>query len=223
MSDPKATPNHGPQGTPHNDSRRAFLAQTAALAGVAGISMLGSTAQGSTRSTAILPTVKAFKGAIPKQGETIRLAIIGTGGMGGGHLNSIIALAKVGKADTKIVALADVCDSRLEGAKKVAESKQGISVDTYRDYREILKRDDIHGVIIASPEHWHAQHIIDSLTAGKDVYTEKPMTLRLDEALEVRKAVLAHPERIFQVGTQMIMLPKYNKAREVIKSGLIGA
>lgn len=204
-----------------DDSRRTFLAQTAALAGVAGVSMLGAGHTTSTQNR-LIPTVKAAQGKPPKDGESIRMAIIGTGGMGGGHLHSIIALAKDGKTDTKIVALADVCDSRLLGAKKAAEEKQGFEVDTYRDYRELLKRDDIHGVLIASPEHWHAQHIIDALTAGKDVYTEKPMTLRLDQAMAVRKAVLAHPERIFQVGTQMIMLPKYNKAREVIKSGLIG-
>ncbi|MDF1808523.1 MAG: Gfo/Idh/MocA family oxidoreductase [Phycisphaerales bacterium] len=204
-----------------NDSRRAFLAQTAALAGVAGAAMLGA---GHNTNTAqrLVPSVKAAAGKPPKAGEAIRMAIIGTGGMGGGHLNSIISLTESGKTNTKIVALSDVCDSRLEGAHKTAQDRQGIDVDIYRDYREILKRDDIHAVLIASPEHWHAQHIIDSLTAGKDVYTEKPMTLRLDQALEVRKAVLDHPERIFQVGTQMIMLPKYNKAREVIKTGMIG-
>ena len=60
----------------------------------------------------------------------------------------------------------------------------------------------IHAVLIASPEHWHAQHIIDALEAGKDVYTEKPMTLRLDQGLAVRKAIEKHSDRIFQVGTQ---------------------
>ncbi len=205
-----------------NDSRRTFLAQTAALAGVAGVGMLGGAGLNTNRRERLVPTVKAAKGRVPKDGESINLAIIGTGGMGGGHLHSIISLAQSGKTDAKFVALSDVCDSKLKGAVKAAEEKQGIEVKGYRDYRELLKRDDIHGVIIASPEHWHAQHIIDSLAAGKDVYTEKPMTLRLDQALEVREAVLAHPERIFQVGTQMIMLPKYNKAREVIKEGLIG-
>ncbi len=202
------------------DSRRTFLAQSAALAGVA---MLGAQAGAGTMGAAnLVPSVKSRKGNIPNPGEPIKMGIIGTGGMGGGHLNSIISLAKQGLTDTQIVAVCDVCDSKLEGAKRVAEEKQGISVEAYRDYRELLKRDDIHGVLIASPEHWHAQHIIDALAAGKDVYTEKPMTLRLDQALAVRKAVLAHPERIFQVGTQMIMLPKYNKARDIIKSGLIG-
>lgn len=202
------------------DSRRTFLAQSAALAGAA---VLGSSAgAGTMRAANILPSVKSRKGNAPKPGETIRMGIIGTGGMGGGHLHAIIALAQSGQTDTQIVAVCDVCDPKLMGAKKAAEEKQGISVDTYRDYREMLKRDDIHAVLIATPEHWHAQQIIDALAAGKDVYTEKPMTLRLDQALAVRKAVLAHPERIFQCGTQMIMLPKYNKARDVIKAGLIG-
>jgi len=205
-----------------NDSRRQFLAQTAAFAGVAGVGMLAGAGHAEASSQRLIPSVKAAAGKPPKDGESIRMAIIGTGGMGGGHLNSIISLAQAGKTDTKIVALSDVCDSRLEGAKKVAEERQGFDVDAYRDYREILKRDDIHAVLIASPEHWHAQHIIDSLTAGKDVYTEKPMTLRLEQAMDVRKAVLDHPERIFQVGTQMIMLPKYNKARAAIKEGRIG-
>lgn len=202
-------------------SRRTFLAQSAAIAGVAMLGA-GNSAPGHTANQKLFPTVKAGKGAVLKPGDPIRMAIIGTGGMGGGHLHSIIALAKDGKTNTQIVALCDVCDSKLADAKKAAEEKQGITVDTYRDYRELLKRDDIHAVLIASPEHWHAQHIIDALESGKDVYTEKPMTLRLDQAMEVRKAVESHPERIFQVGTQMIMLPKYNKAREVIKSGLIG-
>lgn len=210
--------------TKPGESRRTFLAQSAALAGmagVAGMAMMGA-GEASNTSHTLIPTVKASKGSPPKAGESIRMGIIGTGGMGGGHLNAFIAFAKSGKADVKLVALSDVCDSRLNGAKKVAEEKQGFDVDTYTDYRELLKRDDIHAVLIASPEHWHAQHIIDALEAGKDVYTEKPMTLRLDQAMQVRKAVLARPDQIFQVGTQMIMLPKYNKAREVIKSGLIG-
>ena len=219
MNDQSGPADHSPS----QESRRAFLAQTAAFAGVAGVAMLGAgTANASTTTTQLIPSVKSRKGSSPKDSESIRMAIIGTGGMGGGHLHAIIALAQDGRTDTKIVALSDVCDSRLMGAKKAAEEKQGFEIDSYTDYREILKRDDIHAVLIASPEHWHAQHIIDSLTAGKDVYTEKPMTLRLDEALAVRKAVLDHPERIFQVGTQMIMLPKYNKARDIVKSGMIG-
>lgn len=208
-----------PQKRP-GDSRRTFLAQSAALASVA---MIGSHAgAGSFSAANIIPTVKNAKGTTPKPDEPIRMGIIGTGGMGGGHLNSIISLAQQGKTNTHIVAVCDVCDLKADDARRVAEEKQGITVDSYRSYHDLLKRDDIHAVLIASPEHWHAQHIIDAMEAGKDVYSEKPMTLRLDQALAVRKAVLARPDRIFQVGTQAIMLPKYNKARDVVKSGLIG-
>lgn len=221
MNDDQGSPDQAPLMNT-NGSRRSFLAQTAALASVAGVGMLGGAGLNSNSRQRIIPTVKSAKGNLPKDGESLRLGIIGTGGMGGGHLNSIISLAEDGRTDAKFVALSDVCDSKLNGAVKVAQDRQGIEVAGYRDYRELLKRDDIHGVIIASPEHWHAQHIIDSLASGKDVYAEKPITLRLDEALQVREAVLAHPERIFQVGTQMIMLPKYNKARDAIKQDMIG-
>lgn len=203
------------------DTRRTFMAKSAALAGVA---MLGARAgaAGSMSAADMLPTVKMGKTRVPKGDEPIKMAIIGTGGMGGGHLHSIMSLAQQGLTNTQIVAVCDVCDLKSADAKQAAEEKQGITVDAYRDYRELLKREDIHAVLIASPEHWHAQHIIDALAAGKDVYTEKPMTLRLDQALAVRKAVQAHRDQIFQVGTQMIMLPKYNKARDAIKAGMIG-
>tara|TARA_R110000737_G_scaffold2923_8_gene9033 strand:- start:361360 stop:362706 length:1347 start_codon:yes stop_codon:yes gene_type:complete len=211
--------SHDSHGT--NDSRRTFLTQTAALAGVASVGMLGGF-QRKESYKPLMPSVMRSKVKPPKDGEPIRMAIIGTGGMGGGHLHSIIALAQAGETNTQIVAVSDVCDSKMQGAKEAAEEKQGIEVKAYGDYRELLKRDDIHAVLIASPEHWHAQHIIDALESGKDVYTEKPMTLRLEQAMDVRKAVLAHPDQIFQVGTQMIMLPKYNKARDAIKEGRIG-
>lgn len=203
-------------------SRRSFLAQSAALAGVA---MVGTQAGAKTIEAAnILPTVKTRKGSTPKADEAIRMGIIGTGGMGGGHLHAFINMTNQGKCNAQIVAVCDVCDLKAEDARRVAEEKQdGVEVASYRSYHDLLKRDDIHAVLIASPEHWHAQHIIDALEAGKDVYTEKPMTLRLDQGLAVRKAIEKHSDRIFQVGTQAIMQPKYNKARDVVKSGLIGA
>jgi len=97
-----------------------------------------------------------------------------------------------------------------------------MTVDTTRDYRTILERDDVHAVLIASPEHWHAPMAIDALLAGKDVYVEKPMTLRLPEAIQLREVVLANPQLIFQVGTQMMMLPKYREAQRLVAEGAIG-
>ncbi len=204
-----------------NTSRRDFLGTAAALGAAAALGTAAGKAAARPHRP-LTPRVKPMRGTKLGPADPIRMAVIGTGGMGTGHCNSICELAKQGRTDTQIVAVADVCDSHRMRAKNSCQQSQGIDVDDYRDYREVLARDDIHGVLIATPEHWHAQCVVDALEAGKDVYCEKPMTLNFDMAMDVRKAVLAHPERIFQVGTQKMILPKYVKAREVIKSGLIG-
>jgi predicted dehydrogenase len=199
------------------ESRREFLARTAALGAAATLASYASASRFPRGpSVATAPRVPL------EESETIRMAVIGTGGMGTGHCNAIMRLAKAGHENVQIVALCDVCDPRLEQARKACAEKQSISVDTYRDYRKVLSRDDIHGVLIATPEHWHGTMARDALWAGKDVYVEKPMTLRLDDALYLREIVLAHPEMIFQVGTQKMILPKYAAAQRLIAEGAIG-
>jgi predicted dehydrogenase len=124
----------------------------------------------------------------------------------------------------QVVAVADPWPSNLNKAadKLEKEWQPGVKVGRYADHNELLARQDIHAVVIASPEHWHAQHAIDSLLAGKDVYCEKPMTLHLDEAVRLHKLAQANPDMILQVGTQKMALPSYNTAREWIREGLIG-
>ncbi len=204
-----------------SESRRAFLGKAAAVAGAGAL--LGSVGTAGA-SAGMLPSVMRRTGAKPPgEGEAIRMAVIGPGGMGTGHCRAFSTFAADGRANVRIVAVADVNDLHAARGKKAIEEKQGgDTVETYRDYREMIARDDIHAVLIASPEHWHAQHTIDALTAGKDVYCEKPMTLRLDQAMDVRKVVLGNPDRIFQVGTQKMVLPKYVSARQAIKDGKIG-
>ncbi len=206
-------------GQTNLESRRTFLGQAAALAG-AGV-VLGGAAM--SRAPRTVATVAGGKIRTPGANEPVRMGVIGTGGMGTGHCVAFSTFGQDGRANVKIAAVADVCDIHATNAKNEIEKRQGTgTVDTYRDYRELLAREDIHGVLIASPEHWHAQHAIDALTAGKDVYCEKPMTLRLEQAMDVRRVVLSRPSQIFQVGTQMMMLPKYHRASEAIKSGRIG-
>lgn len=207
--------------TPNAPTRRQFLGATALAGAAAVIGTAGSSAD--ARTAKLVPAVKAGRVNRPGPSDTIRVGVIGTGGMGTGHAYALASFAERGEANVEIVALAEVCDERRASCHKgLAERRPDVEVMHTRDYRELLTRDDIHGVIVASPEHWHAQHVIDALHAGKDVYCEKPMTLRLDEAMKVRRAVLDHPEQIFQVGTQMIMLPKYQQARQAIKDGKIG-
>ncbi len=205
------------QGKTNLESRRTFLGQAAALAGA------GMVLGGASKAPKTVATVTGGRVRTPNAGDAVRVGVIGTGGMGTGHCVAISGFGKDGRSNVQIGAVADVCDIHAENAKNQIEKNQGRgTVDTYRDYRELLAREDIHGVLIASPEHWHAQHAVDALTAGKDVYCEKPMTLRLEQAMDLRKVVESRPSQIFQVGTQMMMLPKYHKASEAIKSGRIG-
>jgi predicted dehydrogenase len=218
MSDQKPTVPHKPI-TP---SRRQFLGATA-LVGAAAVLGASGCSTPARRAAMPAPTVKAGRIRPPAEGEAVRVGIIGTGGMGTSHANALMDTNSRGDASVQVVALADPCDERRDYCLKACVEKQpGINIASGRDYHEMLAREDVHAVLVASPEHWHAQHVIDALEAGKDVYCEKPMTLELDEGLEVRKAVLKHSDRIFQVGTQMIMLPKYGAARQAIKDGKIG-
>lgn len=210
-------------------SRREFLA---AAAGTAAALLMTSSSKSSAApaATAIEPgTVPTAAKRVPlAENGTIKMGIIGMGGhgqggMGRGHCGSFASLAKDGKANVQIAALADINSINLEQAvATLGENGQAAKPDTYRDYKKLLARDDLHAVLIASPEHWHAQMAIDAIAAGKDVYLEKPMTLRLDDALLLRKTLMANPDIRLQVGTQMTNLPKYHRAKEVIKTGQIG-
>lgn len=207
-------------------SRREFLAATVATAGLsATLASLASAAETATTGAAPGgPIPKAAARTPLKDGDPIRMGVIGTGGMGTGHCEAFLTLAKDGKCKVQIVALCDVCQPRLETALSKARALQpDVAIETYSDYRKLLARDDLHGVLIATPEHQHAGIAIDALLAGKDVYLEKPMTLRLDEALRLREVVLANPDLRLQVGTQMTNLPRFHEARKILESGLIGA
>jgi len=158
-----------------------------------------------------------------KEGEPIRIGVVGTGGMGTGHCQALISLAKAGRTNAEVVAIADVNDINAANAKALCERDQGgRTVEAYRDAARIFERDDIQAVFIATPEHWHARNAADAILAGKHVYIEKPMTLDLPGALFLRSVALANPKVIVQVGTQMTQLPKYRVAREMIRKGEIG-
>jgi predicted dehydrogenase len=205
-------------------SRRDFLAQSAALAGTAVV--LGAAASkaeakiGMPRSAKI---PKAGKRAPLGPGEPIRLGVIGVGGMGTGHVHKMLGINERNEDKVQVVALCDVCQPRWANALIACNEKQpGVETKTYTKHEELLARDDIHGVVVASIEHWHAGHSIDAVAAGKDVYCEKPMTLRLPEALQMRKVVQANPDMIVQIGTQQMMHPKFTAARKLLAEGAIG-
>jgi len=91
----------------------------------------------------------------------------------------------------------------------------------YPTYREMINDKDIDALIIATPDHWHAQMIIDAVKAGKHVYCEKPMTLNIEEAVEVKNTVKSTGIS-FQLGHQNRQQMSYKMAKELIKKNLLG-
>lgn len=204
-------------------SRREFLAFSTVAAVGSGLMSLGHTNASILRARSTpVPHAPAPLG--PGAADAVRIGIIGTGGMGTGHAESFATLGKDGRASVEVVALADVCQARLMAARARVEERQGQgTVAThYADYPALLARNDIHGVVIASPEHWHAKMAEDAIAAGKAVYLEKPMTLRLPEAVRLLEVVKANPQALVVVGTQFVTISSYRNARDLIAKGTIG-
>ncbi len=200
-------------------SRRDLLAATAA---VAGVGLVGSCRSAGGHNLSALAAAKAKPRVPLGEDETIRIGVIGTGGMGRGHCQAITSLANAGREKVHVVATANVCATHLEEGHAICtENQENVEVTKYRYYEELLEREDIHGVLIASPEHWHAKMAIDAILAGKDVYVEKPMTLNLADGRALHAAATNH-DSVVQVGTQKMQLPKYEAARRLIAEGAIG-
>jgi predicted dehydrogenase len=118
------------------------------------------------------------------------------------------------------VAVTGVCDVWRSKRERLVKKFQG-SAKSYHDYREMLQQEDIDGVIIATPPHWHALMAIDACEAGKDVYVQKPMTIYPAEGLAVKRAAEKH-HIITQVGTQIHAGENYRRVVEYVRSGILG-
>ena len=147
----------------------------------------------------------------PGANDRLSIALIGCGGMGRGNLD-----ACGGQPDVVVTGACDVWQQRRE-----AVCAQYKSAKPYADYRELLQRKDLDGVIIGTPPHWHCLMAVDACRAGKDLYLQKPMTLHLAESLAVRNAVRKH-QRICQVGTQIHAGANYRRVVELVRSGNLG-
>ncbi|NQT52064.1 Gfo/Idh/MocA family oxidoreductase, partial [bacterium] len=120
--------------------------------------------------------------------DRIAIGAIGTGGRGGGHVRTFL-----GHGDTQVVAVCDPYLKKREQAKQWADQRYGDRAGqagykgctAYADFRDLVARDDIDAVVIASPEFWHAHHSVWAMRSGKDVYCEKAMTLTLAEGQAV--------------------------------------
>ena len=205
----------------HDIGRRDFLRRTGQAAAIAGVgAMLAREAAAARKRVEPADPHAPKTGSLLKEGETIGLGIVGVGGMGGSHLGELLDMETKG-ANIQVRAVSDVYMRRKRQAvERVAEQAKR-NIEAYTNYRELIERDDIHGIVVATPDHWHAQITLDALDAGKDVYCQKPVTLYTEEAIEVRDRVLA-TGRVFQCGAQFCSDDWWWQARDFIKKGGIG-
>jgi len=144
--------------------------------------------------------------------DTLRIGVIGAGG----RMEDLLTAAdKVG--NYQIVAVSDVYGPRLDAIRKRSNSG---NASTHTNYQEVL-RQDIDAVFIASPDHWHVRMAVDALSAGKDVYLEKPVTHTLEEGEALVKAVRSN-QRILQCGMQQRSWSHFRDAVDLIQGGSLG-
>jgi predicted dehydrogenase len=154
--------------------------------------------------------------------DQIYLGIIGCGAQGRWTLAPEFAKR------ANLIAAAD-CDSiRLQAMREVvdkttAEAKGQAykGFKQYAEYRDILARKDIDGVIICTPDHWHAVQTIEVCRAGKDVYVEKPMSHSIEEGRAMVNAVEKY-NRVLQVGNMQRSWRNFRHACELVRNGYIG-
>jgi predicted dehydrogenase len=160
------------------------------------------------------PANKMAPGRVIGANDKINVGVIGVGGRGAYVAKEF---HKVGEKDSscRIAAVCDVYEKR----KKTEADRYG--VPGHLDYRELLAKEDVDAVIVATPDHWHATIALAAMDAGKDVYLEKPMCHTIDEARRLVDTV-KETKRVLQVGSQTTSGDQWHKAKKAIKDGMLG-
>lgn len=143
--------------------------------------------------------------------EKIRGGLIGAGGRGR------LLTSEFKEIGVEMAAVCDVYEPNLQAGLKVAST----GARPYDNYKRLLEDKSIDVVVVATPDHWHAQMTIDAVEAGKDVYVEKPMAHTIEEGFRMIDAV-RRTKRIVQIGTQRRSAPMFIEAKGIIDSGALG-
>jgi predicted dehydrogenase len=203
-----------PASQPSQDvSRREFL----------NASFLGasSTAVAASGVASVAAGQAVSRASAADANGRIRIGFIGPGGQGfGSHVKNLAKLRADG-AKIELVAVCDVYQNQSDMVSNFIKEQTGRAPKQYVDHKELLADKDVDAVCIGTPDHWHHRQIVDSLEAGKHVYSEKPMTKTVEEALDVVK-VWRKTGRVMQVGVQSTSLKVWDQARELIEAGKLG-
>jgi len=185
--------------------RRRFLKSAAcAAAGAAGFPYL------------VWPSALGKAGNVAA-GDRITVGCVGIGPQGTGVMRNFLS-----QKDAQVVAVCDVKSDVLKAGQELVDKHyQRTGCATYKDFRQLLARDDIDVVLVATPDHWHVLAALAAVRAGKDVYLEKPMGMSLAQDQALRTAVHRHG-RVFQFGTQQRSSRDFRFACELALSGRLG-
>jgi predicted dehydrogenase len=149
--------------------------------------------------------------------DDIRVAVVGVGGQGGGHMRYFGENCK----GSRLVAICDADRSHVENRAADFEKKNGVKLKTYTDVRELLEDKSIDAITSATPNHWHSLVTIWACQAGKDVYIEKPVSHNIWEGRQMVKAARKY-DRIVQTGTQKRSSEAHPAAFKWMREGNIG-
>ncbi|HLO58250.1 MAG TPA: Gfo/Idh/MocA family oxidoreductase [Bacteroidales bacterium] len=182
-------------------NRRKFL--TGGLAAVAGAGIMAS-----------FPlTAKAFAGS---PNDKIVAGAIGINGMGFADLQAFLR-----QPNTECAALCDVDENVLNARALEVEKIQGKKPALYKDFRKLLEDKSLDVVIIGTPDHWHCLPFIYALQAGKNVYSEKPLSNSVQEIDLMQKAAKKYG-KVVQIGQWQRSDPHWQDAVAFVHSGKLG-
>jgi predicted dehydrogenase len=199
--------------------RRHFL-----KGGIAGVTALGF--------PTVIPSSALGKAGAVAPSERVTMGVIGTGGRGAGDMQNflndervrIVAVCDVERSSTRYNRTVIKRFKRLgrEPAKAMVEKRyEGKGCDAYGDYRELLGREDIDSVLIATPDHWHALQATAAARAGKHIYCEKPLSLTIAEGRRMVSEIEG-AGKVWQTGSQQRSDVHFRLACELVRNGRIG-
>ncbi|HTK78220.1 MAG TPA: Gfo/Idh/MocA family oxidoreductase [Gemmataceae bacterium] len=196
-----------------NFSRRGFIRASLTALGAAGLP--------TWYARELIAAVEDEAGKKPAgANDKITMGVIGVGSPQSRSLGVVGESRDV--KDIEYAALCDVDARHLKHGQEVLKNR-GFDCSTHKDFRELNDRKDINTVLIATPDHWHTLVAIDALRKGKDIYCEKPLTLTVEEALALMRAV-KETGRVLQTGSQQrtVMGGRFRIACELVLNGRLG-
>jgi len=203
------TKGHKMADSIHDVSRREILATSFGAASAALLAS-GCVSTEPVRLAGLTTVPEPLK---PAQGAEIRCGIIGVGGRGMGVLNGIH-----GSAGVRVTAICDLDDDKM---KKAAELVGADHPRLFKNYKEMLKYDQLDAVAVATPCYLHAEMAIAVLKSGRHCYGEKPMALNTAD-LDAMVRAVESSRRVYQVGTQLPYADPWRGAIKTVQTGVIG-